>query len=154
MKYVIRKNHYDMTTFLIPKMKIASLLILFTLASSAFAGELKPFTTDGCSDFPNGTPKHQDLWLTCCIEHDLAYWMGGTYKERLEADKELKACVEKVGEPAIAKLMMAGVRVGGTPFLPTSFRWGYGWKYSRGYKPLTKEEREQVNKMLSGHTKE
>ena len=143
-----------MKTYLIPKIKIASLLILLALASCASAGELKPFTTDGCSDFPNGTPEHQDLWLACCIQHDLAYWMGGTYKERLEADKELKACVEKVGEPAIAKLMLAGVRVGGTPFLPTSFRWGYGWPYLRGYKALTKEERELVNKMLSGNKEE
>jgi len=77
--------------------------------------------------------------------------MGGTYQERLEADRELKACVAQVGEPIIAKIMLAGVRVGGTPYLPTTFRWGYGWPYLRGYKALTKEERELVNKMLSGN---
>jgi len=27
--------------------------------------------------------------------------------------------------------MFVGVRVGGTPYLPISFRWGYGWPYLR-----------------------
>lgn len=40
--------------------------------------------------------------------------------------------------------MLAGVRVGGTPYLPTMFRWGYGWPYPRGYKALTDEERQQI----------
>jgi hypothetical protein len=44
----------------------------------------------------------------------------------VDADNRLKECVAGVGEPAIAQLMMAGVRVGGTPYLPTEFRWGYG----------------------------
>jgi hypothetical protein len=33
-----------------------------------------------------------------------------------------------------------GVFVGGTPFLPTPFRWGYGWPYFRGYGVLSTEE--------------
>ncbi len=110
--------------------------------------ELKPFTTDGCSDFPNGTLKQKNLWLHCCIEHDKKYWAGGTYDERLQADRDLRACVAGVGEPAIAALMLAGVRVGGSPSLNTPFRWGYGWPYGRGYKALTPEEKEQARKLL------
>ena len=114
----------------------------------AFATELKPFTTDGCSAFPDGTLDQQSLWIECCIRHDLAYWKGGTYDERLEADQSLESCVSRVGEPEIAQLMLAGVRVGGSPYFPTTYRWGYGWPYPRGYKALSKEERLEVQKML------
>ena len=64
-----------------------------------------------------------------------AFWKGGTYKEGLKADLAIKNCVVTVGEEEIALLMLAGVRVGGTPFLPTAFRWGYGWPYPRVLKP-------------------
>ena len=110
--------------------------------------KLSPFTTDGCSDFPNGTLKQQDLWLRCCIAHDKKYWAGGTYGERLQADRELRDCVAAVGEPAIAALMLAGVRVGGSPYWHTPFRWGYGWPYGRSYQALTPEEKEQARKLL------
>lgn len=106
--------------------------------------ELHPFTSDGCSAFPDGTWDQNTLWLTCCTAHDFAYWKGGTYKQREEADRELQACVSQAGKPHISMIMLVGVRVGGTPFLPTTFRWGYGWKYPRVYRELTAEEREQV----------
>jgi hypothetical protein len=110
--------------------------------------KLNPFTTDGCSDFPNGTLKQRHLWLHCCIAHDKKYWAGGTAEERMQADRDLRACVAAVGEPAIATLMLAGVRVGGSPYWPTTFRWGYGWPYGRGYKALTPEEKERARKLL------
>lgn len=119
-------------------------LILVLLPTLAFAGELAPFTSDGCSSFPNGRFEQAELWLKCCEAHDYTYWKGGAYQERLAADKQLKACVDAVGEPKIARLMLAGVRVGGTPYLPTKFRWGYGWPYPRGYKALTESELTQV----------
>ena len=128
----------------------AAILLSIAFYGCASAGGLKPFTTDGCSLFPNGTEKQKDLWLTCCTDHDLAYWMGGTSAEREEADRELKECVERAGEPEIAQLMLAGVRVGGTPYLPTTFRWGYGWPWPRGYTDLTDGEWEQVKQRLSG----
>jgi len=61
------------------------------------------------------------------------------------ADENLKRCVTNIGEPKIAALMKAGVDVGGSPYLPTPFRWGYGWGYIRGYKPLTKIELKKIN---------
>lgn len=124
-------------------MKRLSVLLLLLLASAS-ASELRPFTSDGCSSFPNGTFWQNELWLACCTAHDYAYWQGGTFEQRLQADQELEACVSAVGEPEIARLMLAGVRVGGTPYLPTMFRWGYGWPYPRGYKALTDEERQQI----------
>ena len=121
---------------------IAILACLF--AASSCSEELSPFSSDGCSAFPDGTLAHKTLWLNCCTAHDFSYWKGGNYQQRVEADQTLKNCVAQVGQPQIAKLMLAGVRVGGTPLLPTPFRWGYGWGYPRGYKALSKEELQQV----------
>jgi hypothetical protein len=138
-------------------MHIAAILLsaLLLAAGPIYAEEtLKPFTTDGCSEFPNGTLKQKDLWLKCCIAHDKKYWAGGTQNERLVADRELKVCVESVGEPAIAALMLAGVRVGGSPALNTPFRWGYGWPFGRGYKALSPEENAQVRKLLEQYEKQ
>ncbi|MBC7712580.1 MAG: hypothetical protein H7177_04550, partial [Rhizobacter sp.] len=59
--------------------------------------ELKPFTTDYCSDWPNGTSDAPYKWGNCCFTHDLHYWIGGTESERKDADKELKACVKNAG---------------------------------------------------------
>ncbi len=125
------------------------IILSLLLVSVVNAGELKPFTSDGCSAFPNGTWVHHTLWLKCCSAHDKSYWKGGTSQEREIADEVLKTCVEDVGEPAIAQLMLAGVRVGGTPYLPTEFRWGYGWPYFRGYKALTEEEKSEVRMLLN-----
>ncbi len=114
------------------------------LPVAALGAELSPFTSDGCSAFPDGTRQQNALWLQCCIEHDFAYWQGGTRAQRAEADRALQACVAAVGEPAVARLMLAGVRVGGTPWLPTRFRWGYGWPWPRGYRALSEAEARQV----------
>ncbi|WP_188924128.1 hypothetical protein [Shewanella algicola] len=117
----------------------------------ARANTLAPFTSDGCSVFPDGTFEQGELWLGCCQKHDFDYWKGGTFDERLASDKALRVCVAKVGQPQIALLMLAGVRVGGTPYLPTQFRWGYGWPYPRDYGALTADELKQVE-LLSTNT--
>jgi hypothetical protein len=130
------------------KQQIPALVLLLLLAACQGTSHLKPFTSDGCSHFPNGTLEHKELWLACCTEHDLTYWQGGTYGERLEADKKLRQCVAQVGEPAIANLMLGGVRVGGSPLWPTRFRWGYGWDYLRWYGPLSAEEKSLVHQAI------
>ena len=122
------------------------LVALLSVALSSYAEEIKPFTSDGCSAFPDGTLQQQELWLDCCTQHDLAYWQGGIYEQRQVADQALKSCVAQVGEPYIAQLMLIGVRVGGSPYWPTQFRWGYGWSYPRGYKALSDVELEQVDR--------
>ena len=132
-------------------MKISIYLISLTiLPFSISADTLKPFTSDGCSTFPDGTFKQINLWLSCCQKHDFDYWKGGTYQACLDSDNALKTCVSNVGEPEIAALMLAGVRVGGTPYLPTKFRWGYGWPYPRFYGVLTESELHQVNQLSIG----
>ncbi|MCP8899686.1 FAD-binding oxidoreductase [Gilvimarinus xylanilyticus] len=112
------------------------------------AQSIAPFSSDGCSRFPNGTLEQQDLWLECCEKHDFAYWRGGTYTQRREADQALEACVAKLDEPVIASVMYMGVRLGGTPFVPTDFRWGYGWPEYRGYRALSTAEQQSVEKAI------
>ncbi|WP_426358373.1 hypothetical protein ACPUVO_18385 [Pseudocolwellia sp. HL-MZ19] len=129
--------------------KITWILAVFISLSSCSHSpdRLQPFTSDGCSSFPDGTFKQKELWLNCCEKHDFDYWKGGTYEDRVVSDNNLKQCVSEVGEPEVALLMLAGVRVGGTPYLPTSFRWGYGWSYPKGYGELTLQELKQVEEL-------
>ncbi|MFT4560353.1 MAG: hypothetical protein ACI9BW_000087 [Gammaproteobacteria bacterium] len=123
-----------------------SLVPLITIADEQ---QLNPFTTDGCSNFPEGSFAQDTLWLDCCTTHDLAYWRGGTAQERLLADRELRICVSEHGQASIAAMMFAGVRVGGSPYFPTSFRWGYGWRYPRTYGALDETEQNAVDEQLS-----
>ena len=130
--------------------RFLSIILLAGLSGCAATGDLRPFRSDGCSSFPDGTIGQRALWLDCCVEHDKAYWAGGTYAQRKMADKALKACVQATGEPRIAQIMLAGVRVGGSPYFPTKFRWGYGWPYLRGYKSLTDSEKKEIGQMIKG----
>lgn len=83
------------------------------------------FKTDNCSLF-------FDLdYADCCVAHDLEYFEGGSWKERWRADSRLRKCVSaKKGwwHKPLSLAIWSGVRVGGVPFLPTSFRWGFGKK--------------------------
>lgn len=83
------------------------------------------FKSDGCSLFPDGD------YRNCCIEHDKAYFFGGSWRERRRADNKLYKCVADIKgfqHKIIAPVMWIGVRVGGVPFLPTPFRWCFGRK--------------------------
>jgi hypothetical protein len=111
-----------------------------TSPSDTQPGDLRAFTTDGCSGFPEGPPGHPNLWCDCCVAHDFAYWKGGTAAQRKVADAKLRACVTERYKALTGTLMELGVRAGGTPYLPTSYRWGYGWPFGRGYAPVTPEE--------------
>lgn len=112
--------------------------------------ELADFKSDGCSLFIDGTFKNPELWKDCCVEHDVAYWKGGTAEEREAADLKFRACIlKKTGNEALAKLMYEAVRAGGGPHFPTWYRWGYGWPKGRGYQALTEEEQTLVEKKLA-----
>ncbi len=126
-------------------MRRALLLVLLALAAAGCATprRLRPFTTDGCSAFPDqGLGQRQD-WHDCCVAHDMAYWHGGGAEERAAADLALRRCVEaRTGSPALAETMYLGVRAGGSALFPTSFRWGYGWRFDHPNAPLDEVERE------------
>ncbi|MDH3974855.1 MAG: hypothetical protein OEV42_11300 [Deltaproteobacteria bacterium] len=111
---------------------------------------IAPFRSDGCTLFPDGTMKNQNLWCDCCLQHDIAYWRGGREEERLKADETLRDCVKaKTGNRELAELMYRGVRLGGSPVFLTWYRWGYGWPYGRGYEPLSERELESIKERLS-----
>lgn len=88
-----------------------------------------PFTTDGCSAWPDGS------WQECCVEHDMAYWCGGAAENRRRADGLLRDCVAARGYPTTGGFMFLGTRVGGHPWLPLPWRWGYGWDWPYVYEP-------------------
>ncbi len=96
----------------------------------------REFTTDGCSGgmswfwqtLIKPHTKTDIPWRQCCVVHDRAYWMGGTWTDRRAADRHLRQCVGEQGYPVLGWLMYFGVRMGGSPFWPVSWRWGYGWK--------------------------
>ncbi len=63
--------------------RVALLTLLTALVLSwsgpfdALASDLRPFTSDGCSLFPDGTTRDRTRWCDCCMGHDIACWQGG-----------------------------------------------------------------------------
>jgi len=109
--------------------------------------QLKKFSSDGCSSWPEGTSTNPGLWIHCCFYHDLAYWIGGSKKARKKADKTFKSCIQNEHKQA-AELMYFGVRQFGSPKLNSDYRWGYGWNYKRGYIKLNEVEKNFAKKFL------
>lgn len=131
--------------------RLALITLLLTLSSCALfspnpnrehkddevLATLVPFTTDYCSEWPDGRKENPEQWAHCCFTHDLHYWIGGTNEERKESDRELRECVKISGSSLNAFLMYIGVRFGGQPG-EASYSWGYGWTKSREYRPINK----------------
>jgi hypothetical protein len=67
------------------------------------------------------------------VEHDIAYWCGGTKAMRMEADEKLETCVGDRYHDWMGALMKPGVCIGGTPYIPAYWRWGYGHEFPAGY---------------------
>ncbi len=85
------------------------------------------FTTDGCSRW------FDESWVSCCVVHDILYWCGGSAEDRKEADNIMMQCANQKAA-LMGGIMYPGVRIGGSPWLPTPWRWGYGWeKWPIGY---------------------
>lgn len=83
---------------------------------------------DGCTLAPGFN------FTACCNTHDVRYLAGGTYDERKKADLEFRQCIVDADHNVLAELYYYSVRLAGTPFLPTPWRWGFGWEYPLGYK--------------------
>ncbi|MCK4840575.1 MAG: hypothetical protein KAT04_01685 [Methylococcales bacterium] len=134
---MLRNSHYCK--------HIISFSLLVILSNNVYADQLANFSSDGCSQFPDGTLTQTDLWCECCISHDLAYWQGGSQKQKQQADKTLRDCVlQKTNNKLFANIMYYGVTVGGLPVFPTWYRWGYGWRYGRGFQSLNLYEQQLV----------
>ena len=129
-------------------------LLSFLALLAACSGEssLQPFTSDGCSLFPDQSVITGADWCTCCFEHDIAYWKGGTEAEREAADRALQACVaERTGDAILARAMYEGVQAGGSPYFYNWYRWGYGWGYERKYQALTPDENAEADRLLEDY---
>lgn len=107
------------------------------------------FESDGCSGFPDFD------YTDCCFEHDKTYYFGGSWTKRWRADKKLFKCVaakEGFEHKLIAPMMWVGVRAFGVPFLPTSFRWGFG-KVKKKANDDSRIESKKENKNPSNKSK-
>ena len=97
--------------------------------------------SDGCSGgmsatYSSLTSLHDEYgnvlpWRDCCVAHDKAYYYGGSKEQKLIADLLLKQCVAKtIGDEnlglVLGSMMEQTVNIGGSPYFPTSYRWGYG----------------------------
>jgi hypothetical protein len=124
---------------------LAAVVSVLAGVAQAAPAQLEPFSTDGCSLFPDRLPG-KGAYCQCCVQHDFAYWRGGTSHERDVADDAFRACVARsTGDEALARAMYLGVRAGGDPHFYTSFRWGYGWPFGRYYQPLTGGEKARAD---------
>ncbi len=135
-------------------MRIPVVLVgLLLIATPVVADTLKAFATDGCSMWIDGPPGSPNLWRHCCVAHDLAYWIGGTEEQRQQADDAMKQCIQKAQQPMMASHTYNSVRMGGGPYWPSSYRWGYGWHYldgiwPRGYRTPSPDEKAQINRLM------
>ncbi len=129
-----------------------ALLAIAAISSCTSESGLRPFASDGCSLFPDQAKITGDDWCSCCFQHDIAYWKGGTEAEREAADRALQACVNrKTGNETLGLLMYEGVQAGGSPYFYNWYRWGYGWGYERKYRALTPAETAKAEVLLDDY---
>lgn len=134
-------------------MRALVFLIFLLIASTSQANNLKPFATDGCSMWIDGTIEQPNLWRHCCVAHDLDYWQGGSEAQRKKSDEDIQVCVKEAQGSGMAGYIYTNVRWGGSPYWMNYYRWGYGWDYldgpwPRGYKVPTAEEQMQIDQLL------
>ncbi len=117
-----------------------------TLPPTQLLNRLQDFASDGCPKILQTISYPQeDQWQLCCVEHDRAYWKGGSYEERQKADSDLQACVTSRGFHDAARLIYYSVRSDHKNALDT-VRWGYGWMVPRSLSPHTPEEKAEIDK--------
>lgn len=130
-------------------LKLLTVFSIFMIVPTVQAElKLKPFETDGCTLFIDGTPKAPGLWRNCCVEHDLRYWFGGSQEDMDATDLTLKSCVSKVAGPTWANLIYTGVRTGHHSPIKNKTQWNWGWVKKREYKKLTNQEIDIVKEEL------
>lgn len=91
---------------------------------------LRSFYFDGCTAFPDRLPGH--TLYEACLNHDIAYWLGGTEDERSAANAAFKQAVTTSGPAGrlLAPIMYAAVQYGGNNWFSRTVigsNWGFGW---------------------------
>lgn len=135
-------------------MNIFILLIslVFTPLRAFETESLKPFLTDYCTSYPEGTRAKPELWKHCCEEHDLFFWGGGSLDDRKTVDLRLKSCVEATGAETQARLMYTAVTIGGaSPIRFKTKQWGHAFVNRARYQSLSEDETRQLFEHLDRH---
>lgn len=90
-------------------------------------GEFDPNSSDGCSLLSvvwQWLRGNQVPFRQCCIDHDQAFWYGGSKEVHREADRKFRECIKQSGYPVTAWILWAIVRIFGSPCSPfPQFRW-------------------------------
>jgi len=127
------------------------LIFLILLTNHALSNELKPFITDYCTMFVDGTPTNPNLWKHCCIEHDIHYWYGGSLKDQDITDLKLKSCVEAAAGTYWADIIYLGVRAGHYSPVKNVHKWSWGWEQQRKKIEISDKEKlyviEEIRKL-------
>ena len=91
------------------------------------------FTWDGCSALSallellnmSNAPFEKE-----CFIHDYAYWKGGPYNLRKEADLRLyNYLIDNNYNSLLSKIIYYTIRIFASSNMPFPWRWGYGYKY-------------------------
>lgn len=89
----------------------------------------QPFIFDGCTLFPDRLGGAS--FRKACLQHDIAYWYGGTAAERVAADQAFRGAVAAQGLPGtlLHDPMYWSVRLFGDTVLLRliNANWGFGY---------------------------
>lgn len=106
---------------------------------------LTSFETDFCTNYPEGTQEKPALWKHCCLMHDMFFWAGGSKTDRLDADLELKSCIEDTGSLYQARVMYLAVRAGSySPIKYPKRKWNNGWDKRPDFQTLSSKDIDKV----------
>jgi hypothetical protein len=126
------------------------IFIVSTIPLANAQNKLKPFVTDNCTMFVDGTVSNPFLWRDCCVEHDLRYWFGGSSSSQDFSDLQLKSCVTKKSGTFYANLIYYGVRAGHHFPIKHKYVWGWGWLTTREkYTKLMSSEKAIIREELN-----
>ena len=92
----------------------------------------KPFYFDGCTLFPDKIGSVS--FLSACLQHDIAYWYGGSSEDRKQADLVFKQDIKDLGMvgSVFSLPMYLAVRIFGDTWLMKQFgaNWGFGYNWN------------------------
>ena len=130
------------------------IVLMFVFSLSSQAESLTAFTTDYCTNYPEGTPRSPNLWKNCCLEHDMFFWAGGSREERNSIDLKLRECVAEKAGVQMANIMYYAVRAGSlSPVKFPDKKWNNGWRERPDYKKLSEDDIDRIEaEILSGYS--
>ena len=110
------------------------------LAHSGSGVAATPFKSNGCSGF------REARFFSCCFVHDLAFWAGGTWSDRRQADLALRRCIVDISNGYIANLSYFLVRLTVVPGAIVNDGWGRAWQGSKRkrFAVLTNDQKTRV----------